>query len=466
MLAERVLEDKRDSVAFTGHSQLQQKLIDRLPFQLTPSQRDALEEINNDMAMPFQMLRLMQGDVGSGKTIVALLAALKAIEGGHQAAILVPTDILSRQHYQTIKNLLEPLNLRTAILTGREKGKVRKEILHELESGHIHLLVGTHALIQDTVTFHKLGLVVIDEQHRFGVQQRARLSEKGVNPHILTMTATPIPRTLSIAQYGDMDMSCIWEKPACRIETETCVMSVDKIDSVIKALSRVLKKKEKIFWVCALIEESEDSNLTPVIERHMFLQEHFKGKVGLVHGRLSSVEKEEIMEEFVNGSIDILVATTVIEVGVHVPQASVMVVENSERFGLAQLHQLRGRIGRGNMPSTCILLYDSPLGLIAKKRLITMRNSNDGFFIAEADLKLRGRGEVLGTRQSGMPKFRMCTFDVEKEEEYEYLSELLAQAQQDARRILKHNPTLDSKAVQSLLGLFKTSEGIKLKRAG
>jgi ATP-dependent DNA helicase RecG len=437
MFAERIQEKRHKSFAFIKENTLQKKLINALPFQLTQAQRQALDEINADMSKPTQMLRLMQGDVGSGKTIVALVSALKVIEEGYQAAILVPTDILSRQHFYTCDKFLAPLGLRTAILTGRERGKIRHQILEELESGHTNLLIGTHALIEDTVKFHKLGFVVIDEQHRFGVEQRARLSSKGFNPHILTMTATPIPRTLSLAQYGDMDISCILEKPACRIETETCVMPIEKVSSVAQALQRIIQNGEKVFWVCPLIEQSETLDFTAAIERYSFLERIFPNQVALVHGKLPSVEKEAVMDSFINGSKHILVATTVIEVGVDVPAASVMIIENAERFGLAQLHQLRGRIGRGNLPSTCILMYTPPLGPFSAKRLATMKKTNDGFLIAEADLKLRGRGEILGTRQSGMPQFRLCNFDMEKEEEYNYLSNLLSQAQKDARLIVK-----------------------------
>ena len=465
MLTGFVKAEKPKAPAFKGMSLLQKQLLDSLPFQLTQGQQDALSQLNQDMEKPEQMLRLMQGDVGSGKTIVAVLAALKAIEHGYQAAILVPTDILSRQHFYGIEKYLKPLGLSVAILTGRETGKKRQQILADLKDGLIHMLVGTHALIEDTVQFHRLGFVVIDEQHRFGVEQRAKLSEKGENPHILAMTATPIPRTLSLTQYGDMDITTIREKPACRIPTETCVMSVKKMDQIVESLKRVMEKGEKIFWVCPLIEESETMPFTAAIERYNFLNNAFLNQVALVHGRLSSVDKEAAMNEFVNGDKNILVATTVIEVGVDVPAASVIVIEHAERFGLAQLHQLRGRIGRGDQPSTCILLYGT-LTPFAQRRLTAMKETHDGFIIAEADLKLRGRGEVLGTKQSGMPKFRFCQFDGDNEVEYDYLAQLLAQAHQDAKAILAKDPTLSLPVYQALLSLFKIDEGIRLKQAG
>ena len=448
---------------------LTKTLIDQLPFQLTPCQLQACQEISADLQQDHQSLRLLQGDVGSGKTIVALLAALQAIESGYQATLLVPTDILARQHYHTLQRLTEPLNIVIAILTGREKGKLRKQILADLESGKINILIGTHAVIQDPVTFHQLGLAIIDEQHRFGVKQRLALSSKGLNPHILSMTATPIHRTLMLANYGDMDVSTLHQNPPGRQTITTRVLSINRLEEVLDGLKRKITDQEKVYWVCPLVEESETLDLTAAIERASFLSALFPGQVALVHGRLKSQEKESAMEQFTQGPANILVATTVIEVGIDVPTATIMVIEHAERFGLAQLHQLRGRVGRGTNPSSCLLLYGQPLSPIARKRLAAIRDSNDGFVIAEADLKLRGGGEILGIRQSGLPKFRLFDLNDNPDEPMEEYNDLFAMANKEAKQILSNDPQLQSErgqALQLLLRLFKHEQALQYRRSG
>ena len=460
---------KLPSPALAGNEILKEKLLKNLPFSLTKSQNQALQEIYEDLNRPQQMLRLLQGDVGSGKTLVAIMAALQVIESGYQVAVLAPTDILSRQHYLTMQKWLKPIGIKIAILTGREKGKLREQILKDLSSGNIDLLVGTHAIIQDTVNFPKLGLAIVDEQHRFGVEQRVALSCKGYNPHILSMTATPIPRTLMLANYGDMDVSTLREKPPGRQPIVTSVMSIERLDEVVEALNRALSTGQKIYWVCPLIEESETSDFAAVMERYEHLLKLFPGKVAFVHGKLKSLEKEQAMNSFINGDTQILIATTVIEVGVDVPAATIMVIEHAERFGLAQLHQLRGRVGRGTGHSTCLLLYGNPLTWVARKRLETMKATDDGFLIAKADLRLRGAGEILGTRQSGALKFRFADFNSKEESLLDLYEELLEIANADVRQICRQDPNLESErgqALRLLLRLFKHEEAFKYKRAG
>ncbi len=460
---------KLPSPSLPGNGTLKEKLLKTLPFTLTASQEEALSEIYADLKRPLQMLRLLQGDVGSGKTLVAIMAALQVIESGYQAAILAPTDILTRQHYHTMQKWLEPIGIRVAILTAREKGKAREQILNDLASGHIDLIVGTHSIIQDTVNFSKLGLAIVDEQHRFGVEQRITLSGKGSNPHILSMTATPIPRTLMLANYGDMDVSILREKPPGRQPITTSVLSVTRFEEVLEGIKRALATGQKIYWVCPLIEESETLDFAAVMERYEVLSKRFPGKVAFVHGKLKSLEKEQAMDSFINGDAQILIATTVIEVGVDVAAATIMVVEHAERFGLAQLHQLRGRVGRGSEPSTCLLLYGNPLTFIARKRLETMRATDDGFVIAKADLKLRGGGEILGTRQSGALKYRFLDFSDKEESVLELYEEFLELANKDARQICLQDPNLESErgqALKILLRLFEHDEAIKYKRSG
>ena len=445
------------------------KLLKNLPFALTSCQEEAFKQISQDLQKPYQTLRLLQGDVGSGKTIIALLAALQAIESGYQSTLLAPTDILARQHYHSLEKLTQPLGINIALLTAREKGKVRQHLLQQLETGKIDLLIGTHAIIQNTIRFSRLGLAIIDEQHRFGVEQRLALSDKGLNPHILSMTATPIPRTLMLANYGDLDISLLKQKPPGRQPITTSVMSLDRLKEVLNALATVMISGQKIYWVCPLVEESETLDLAAVTERYQFLSKKFPGQVALIHGRMKSQEKELVMFQFVQGDANILVATTVIEVGIDVPAATIMVIEHAERFGLSQLHQLRGRVGRGQNSSSCLLLYGQPLTTIARKRLAIMRESNDGFAIAEADLKLRGGGEILGTRQSGLPKFRFFDLNTKEEDVLDTYADFFAKANNEAKQILSSDPSLQSergKALQFLLSLFSQEDAVKYRRSG
>jgi len=440
---------------------LRQTVIDALPFSLTHSQRQALAEIAADMAAPSRMLRLLQGDVGSGKTVVALIAMLDAVEAGAQAALMAPTEILARQHFATLSKLAAPAGIDIVLLTGREKGKARDAVLEKLASGAAGIAVGTHALFQDDVAFHDLALAVIDEQHRFGVEQRIALSGKGSGVDILVMTATPIPRTLMLTEYGDLDASRLTEKPAGRQKVTTRTLPLERLEEVVAAARRALEHGAKIYWICPLVEESEQIDLAAADARAAELKQLFGERVGLVHGRMKGTEKDRVMEGFAHGAIDLLVATTVIEVGVDVPDATVMVVEHAERFGLAQLHQLRGRIGRGDKPSACLLLYAKPLGETAKARLEILRETDDGFRIAEEDLRLRGAGEVLGTRQSGMPELRLADLAAH--------ADLIAVARDDARLVLTRDPGLAGprgEALRTLLYLFQRDLAVKYVRSG
>jgi ATP-dependent DNA helicase RecG len=445
-----------------GTGALRKQLITALPYSLTLSQTAAVAEISADLAKPERMLRLLQGDVGSGKTVVALLAAATVIEGGRQAALMAPTEILARQHFGTIAPLAEAAGIEVAILTGRERGRERSAILERLRLGGIHVLVGTHALFQDDVEFRDLGLAVVDEQHRFGVHQRLALARKGEAVDMLVMTATPIPRTLVLTYFGDMDVSELREKPAGRQPIDTRTLPLDRLDEVVDAMGRALAEGRQVFWVCPLVEESENTDLAAAEERYAALTKAFGATVvGLVHGRMKGTDKDAAMARFAAGETRLLVATTVIEVGVDVPQATVMVIEHAERFGLAQLHQLRGRIGRGSGQSTCLLLYRAPLGETAKARLEIMRQTEDGFRIAEEDLKLRGEGDVLGTRQSGVPGFRVARIEAH--------GSLIGTARDDAQLVLARDPTLSSErgeALRLLLYLFERDEAIRLIRAG
>lgn len=440
---------------------LRRRIVAALPYSLTLSQQRAVDDIVADLARPHRMVRLLQGDVGSGKTVVALLAAATVIEAGRQAALMAPTEILARQHLQTIAPLAEAAELRVAILTGRERGKEREEVLARLAAGDIDLLVGTHALFQERVAFRDLALAIIDEQHRFGVHQRLALARKGEAVDLLVLTATPIPRTLVLAYFGDMEVSTLREKPAGRQPVDTRAVPLSRLDEVVAAVGRALAQEQRIYWVCPLVQESESSDLAAVEERFAALKKIFGEKVDLVHGRMRGGDKDRAMERFARGETRLLVATTVIEVGVDVPEATVMVIEHAERFGLAQLHQLRGRIGRGAKRSICLLLYKAPLGETAKARLEILRETDDGFRIAEEDLRLRGEGDVLGTRQSGMPQFKVARIDVH--------GHLLATARDDAALVLKRDPDLTSErgqALRQLLYLFERDAAIRLLRAG
>ena len=447
--------------AIEGHGGLRRKVLEALPFALTGSQAQALEDIYADMAQERRMLRLLQGDVGSGKTVVALLAMLNAVEAGAQAALMAPTEILARQHAESLAPLCKAAGVNVALLTGRDKGKARQAVLDRLASGELHLLVGTHALFQEDVAFKDLALAVIDEQHRFGVHQRLQLSAKGRAVDVLVMTATPIPRTLTLTAYGDMDVSRLTEKPAGRKPIQTATIALDRLEEVVGGIQRKVQEGGRVYWVCPLVEESEQIDLAAVTERHAFLRATFGDRVGLVHGKMRGPDKDAVMAAFAEGSLDVLVATTVIEVGVNVPEATVMVIEHAERFGLAQLHQLRGRVGRGDRPSSCLLLFDPQLTETARARLKIMRDTEDGFVIAEEDLRLRGAGEVLGTRQSGLPEFRLADLAVH--------GELLAAARDDANLIVSRDPDLASmrgQALRTLLYLFERDAAAKTLRSG
>ena len=438
------------------------KVIAAIPYSLTASQAQAVDEITADMAAPERMLRLLQGDVGSGKTIVAVLGLVTAVEAGVQGAFMAPTEILARQHFDTVAPLCEAAGVSVVLLTGREKGASRTRTLEGLQDGTIDVLIGTHAVFQRAVEFRDLGFAVIDEQHRFGVHQRLALqskSERGVD--VLVMTATPIPRTLSLTLYGDMESSKLTEKPAGRLPVETRILPMDRLSEVEGRLGAALQTGVRCYWVCPLVSESDVLDLSDVEQRFSELSARFPGRVGLLHGQMKAADKDACMARFQSGEIDILVATTVIEVGVDVPEASIMIIEHSERFGLAQLHQLRGRIGRGTAKSTCLLLYQAPLGQVARARLEIMRETEDGFRIAEEDLRLRGAGELLGTRQSGTPGFRVADLSVH--------AGLLAAARDDAELIMRSDPMLSSQrgqALRILLHLFERQTAVKLLAAG
>jgi ATP-dependent DNA helicase RecG len=446
----------------TGDGRIRARIADALPFTVTASQRQALKDIAADMAAPNRMLRLLQGDVGSGKTVVALMAMAIAVEAGAQAALMAPTEVLARQHLETIGPLADKAGLRVALLTGREKGKSRDALLAHLASGDVDILIGTHAIFQDDVAFHDLAFAVIDEQHRFGVHQRLALQTKGGDggANMLVMTATPIPRTLLMTHYGDLDVSRLTEKPAGRKPIVTTTTPTERLQDVIDGLKRALTQGAQVYWVCPLIESSEKTELAAAEERHAHLNQMFGDTVGLLHGGMSATAKDATMDAFAKNKLKVLVATTVIEVGVNVPNATIMVIEHAERFGLAQLHQLRGRVGRGDRQSYCILLYKSPPGQTAEQRLGMMRETEDGFLIAEKDLELRGGGEVLGARQSGMPEFRVA--------EVPGFEMLLAAARDDANLILNADPQLMSergKRLRTLLYLFECDEAVRLFRA-
>ncbi|WP_417623788.1 ATP-dependent DNA helicase RecG [Paremcibacter congregatus] len=455
---------KKKGRALTPTGKLKDQLVAHLPYQLTGAQQRSLAEIEQDLAAPYAMMRLLQGDVGSGKTVVALAALLTAVENGAQGAMIAPTEILARQHYDSLLEMTENLNVRIAVLTGRDKGKTRAALLADLAAGEIDILVGTHALFQKDVIYHDLAFVVIDEQHRFGVEQRMALSAKGragAAMDVLAMTATPIPRTLTLTAYGDMDASRLDEKPPGRKPIDTRTIPLNRLDEVVQGIRRAITTGTRVFWICPLVEESEVLDLAAAEERFRHLEQVFGTRVGLVHGKMKPKEKDQVMAKFAGGDLDILVATTVVEVGVNVPEATIMVIEHAERFGLSQLHQLRGRVGRGADKSTCLLLYGALGGETAKARLKIMRETEDGFLIAEEDLRLRGAGELLGTRQSGLPNFRVASLEEQ--------GSLIAMARDDARMILEKDPELKSgrgQALRVLLYLFERDEGVKYLTSG
>jgi ATP-dependent DNA helicase RecG len=436
-------------------------LLASLPYALTGAQKRSVEEIYADMAEAAPMLRLLQGDVGSGKTVVAALAMARAAEAGLQSAMMAPTDLLARQHGATLQPLLEAAGISMAVLTGRDKASQRKDILARLASGDVSVVVGTHALFQEEVAFHDLGLIVIDEQHRFGVSDRARMVAKGYAPHVLVMSATPIPRTLALSIHGDMDLSVLDEKPPGRQPISTAAMPTSRMNEVIDAIDDARRRGERAYWVCPLIEESEAIDLAAVEDRHLELQARFGKGVEIVHGKMTPTAREAAMERFRSGESFLLVATTVIEVGVNVPEATIIVIEHAERFGLAQLHQLRGRVGRGDKRGSCVLLWKPPLGEQAKARLDAVRRNDDGFAIAEIDFTMRGAGDMLGTQQSGLPPFRLVSPEAH--------ANMLGAADKEARLAVERDTDLKSErgqAIQLALALFGYADAAELARSG
>ena len=452
---------KKKGRSIEGNGEFRRKVLAMLPFKLTAAQEKVLEEISCDQKSPFRMLRLLQGDVGSGKTIVAFLTMLNAVECGFQASIMAPTEILAQQHFETISEMCRTLGLRAELLSGKIKGKTRDKILSDLRQGQIDILIGTHALFTDDVEFRDLACIIIDEQHRFGVHQRLNLSAKGNHADILVMTATPIPRSLVLTAFGDMEYSKIDMLPEGRKPVDTRVMPEKRIDDIISSLKNKLDKGERAYWVCPLVEESQKTDLAAAEQRFEILSKIFGHKVGLVHGKMKEKEKNEVMEKFRDGEINLLVATTVIEVGVNVKEATVMIIEHAERFGLAQLHQLRGRVKRGVKPAVCLLIYGYPLSNTAKARLQAMKDTEDGFIIAEEDLKLRGGGEILGTKQSGFQNFRMADMSVHQD--------LLLTASKDAKMIVSEDPELKTprgQALRVLLYLFERDDAVRTYLSG
>lgn len=451
---------RRKGAPVRGDGSLRDKLA--LPFPLTGAQTRSIAEIEGDLAQEAPMLRLLQGDVGSGKTVVALEAMLVAVEAGAQAAMLAPTEILARQHFETLRDMARPTGAEIALLTGRDKGKARESILMGLLDGSIDIVVGTHAIFQDSVAYKNLGFVVIDEQHRFGVGQRLMLARKGKRtPHTLAMTATPIPRTLTLAQYGEMDVSRLDELPPGRQAIDTRVISAERLSEVADGVARHIASGQQAYWVCPMVRENETEDIAAAEQRYASLKARFDEDIVLVHGQLRPEEKDAAMERFASGEAKVLVATTVIEVGVDVPNATLMVIEQAERFGLAQLHQLRGRVGRGSEKSVCLLLRGEALSETGRERLALMRETQDGFRLAEEDLRLRGGGELLGTRQSGDEAFRIA--------DLEQITRLLPTAHNDARLLMERDGGLEGKrgeAARILLYLFERDWGVQLLRGG
>ena len=458
----RTIDNKKKSTSFKNKNKLKKILINSLEFKLTNSQSIVLNEIQNDLESNKQMIRLLQGDVASGKTIVALISMLTVIESGYQATLMAPTSILAYQHFKNISKLLQNLPIQIDILTGKDKGKSRIEKLEKIKDGSTQIIIGTHALIQEGVNFKKLGFSVIDEQHRFGVYQRMAFNYKGFRPSILVMSATPIPRTLTLAAYGDMDESRLIDKPIGRKPIKTSSLTLKKEKNLIERIkAKINNSNDKFFWVCPLIEESQELDLKAATDRYNSLNKIFKNKVMLIHGQLSEKEKESTMEKFKNEDYRILVATTVIEVGIDIKSATTIIIEHAERFGLAQLHQLRGRVGRNNEESYCILLHKENLNDTAKKRISIMIETNDGFLIAEEDLKIRGPGEILGKRQSGLPSFNVADLS--------YDGDLLEEAKFYADNIITEDPRLErngNKNLKDLLYIQERDTAIRTLSAG
>ncbi|MFA9230670.1 MAG: ATP-dependent DNA helicase RecG [Microgenomates group bacterium] len=444
-----------------GDGRLRARVLAALPYAQTNAQARAVAEIASDLAAPLRMNRLLQGDVGSGKTLVAFLALLIAVEAGGQGVMMAPTEILARQHFEGLEPLAQIAGIRLEVLTGRDKGAERDAKLRALQTGEIQILVGTHAVFQKDVAFGDLRLAVVDEQHRFGVNQRLELGSKGAAADVLVMTATPIPRSLALASYGDMDVSVLDEKPAGRKPIRTALIPTGRIDEVVAHLAGAVAEGKQAYWVCPLVEDSEVLDFTSAEARFAALRAALGDCVGLVHGQMPAGEKDAAMARFVGGETKVLVATTVIEVGVNVPNASIMVIERAENFGLAQLHQLRGRVGRGAVQSTCLLLYQAPLSGSGERRLKVIRDTEDGFVIAEEDMAMRGAGDLIGTAQSGLPKFRVA--------DLEHQAALMEVAQTDARKLLSDDPDLSSPRGQSaraLLWLLDQDRAIRLISVG
>ena len=458
----RAAQRRRPGVASAGTGVLRRQVLDRLSFVPTGAQTRCIAEIAADMAAPHRMSRLLQGDVGAGKTLVAFMALLVAVESGGQGVMMAPTEILARQHLDSLRPMAEAAEIRLELLTGRDKGRERAQKLAALASGEIDILVGTHSVFQRDVDFADLRLAVIDEQHRFGVAQRMELGAKGRAVDVLVMTATPIPRSLALAQYGDMDVSRLDEKPPGRSPVKTALVSSGRMDEVVAHLRDAVAQGRQAYWVCPLVEESEQLDLTAAESRFRHLRAALgEDAVGLVHGQMPAAQKDAAMARFAAGETGVLVATTVIEVGVNVPNATIMVIERAEIFGLAQLHQLRGRVGRGSEASTCLLMYALPLNEGARRRLTILRDTEDGFVIAEEDLAMRGAGDLMGTAQSGLPRFRIA--DLERQ------TTLMALAQSDARALLAVDPALQSArgaAARVLLWLMERDKAIRLLRVG
>ncbi|HEY9233900.1 MULTISPECIES: ATP-dependent DNA helicase RecG [Phenylobacterium] len=459
-MAQRKAERRTEAAPAIGASELAARIAADLPYELTGAQQRALADIRRDLAAGERMSRLLQGDVGSGKTVVAMLA-MADVSGGGQSALMAPTEILARQHYETISGPLSEHGVTVVLLTGRDKGAARAEKLRALALGAAQVAVGTHALFQDEVAFQNLQLAVIDEQHRFGVAERQRLQAKGAATHLIAMSATPIPRTLELTIYGDLDVSRIDEKPPGRTPVATRAVPMSRLAEVEARLRQVVTQGAQAFWICPLVSESELVDLKAAEKRAEELRAQLGPSVGLVHGKMSGPEKDAVMADFADGKIGVLVATTVVEVGVNVPNATIMVIEQAERFGLAQLHQLRGRVGRGSRESACVLLYDPPLSETAQKRLDILRRTDDGFLIAETDLELRGGGDALGLRQSGFPAYVFADPAAHRD--------LIAAAGDDARMIVGRDPDLTSergRALQVLQELFDWRPASPLKDAG
>ena len=455
--------------AYCGDGHITRKLRASLPYEMTGAQNRAIDEITSDQAKPKRMLRMLQGDVGSGKTLVALCAMLNAMEAGAQAALLAPTEVLARQHYASIQAMLAPLDIEIGLLLGQGRGTAnaktrtatvpvlsRKDTLEKLADSSLSLVVGTHALLSETVAFHDLGLAVVDEQHRFGVRQRILFGEKGAHVDVMVMTATPIPRSLAMTAYGDLDHSRLDEKPLGRLPIDTRVLPSDRLGDVIASLGRALDEGKRAYWICPLVEESDKLDIAAAEDRFATLARALPAiTVALAHGKMKAGDRDSAMQAFRDGTVQLLVATTVVEVGVDVPEASIIIIEHAERFGLAQLHQLRGRVGRSNQQSSCLLVYHGALSETAAKRLGVMRDTNDGFVIAEEDLELRGPGEFLGQRQSGMPEFVLADLAAHRD--------LLSLARSEAGRILEQN---DQKHMNLLLSLFERDSAVKFLASG